>query len=280
MHLETIRQALQYMEDIFQDKGLDNSQYDARNIVSQITRIPQLELNLHYHRLLTSDESATIIQCALRRVSYEPLQYIFGETCFMGFDFQVNHDVLIPRKETELLVERVVQDNEGNKTLLDIGTGSGNIALSISKLRSSWQVDACDISEKALQVARTNALSLGVEVNFILSDLFSEIRKSYDLIVSNPPYISPEDYNNLSPEVKSFEPQEALLASENGYYYYRRILHEATGHLNPGGLIYFEIGYNQGSGINKIAEKLDYRVVDIQRDYQHFDRIVKLSPKY
>ena len=280
MQFESIAQSLTYLITLFQANKLENPAAESHFLISQVTGIPQLELNLHLERLLTDDEIALIIQCAARRAKHEPFQYIFGESCFWGFDFLVNRDVLIPRKETELLVERIVEDNKGRRiTLLDIGTGSGVIAITIAKLCPDWMIEASDVSYNALLIAQQNALRLNAQITFYKSDLFEVIHRRYDIIVSNPPYIPLNEYNELSPEVTKFEPQIALLAEEEGLLYYRKILENGAEHLNPEGVIYFEIGYNQGERVRKLAEQFNYRVVDIYKDYQHFDRIVKLTLK-
>ena len=278
MQFESIAKTLISLTSLFQDNDLQDPSADAQFLISQVTGIPQLELNLHLDRSLSVEESNRIFQYAYRRAQREPFQYIIGECCFWGFDFLLSRDVLIPRKETELLVERIIEENtERRITLLDIGTGSGNIAITIAKLRPDWIVEASDISAAALQIARQNAAHLQAKVTFYESDLLEAISKSYDIIVSNPPYIPLNEYKDLSPEVQGFEPQKALLAVEDGLFYYRKILQNAAVHLRPAGTIYFEIGYNQGERLRELAEEFNYRVVDIYKDYQQFDRIIKLT---
>ena len=275
---QTIRESLDLLTAIFKKHDLENPLFDACQIVAHHAGIPHLELNLHYDRILDSQVKRAIEESAERRARYEPLQYIFGEACFMGLCFRVTNEVLIPRPETELLVEKILNENERELSLLDIGTGSGNIAVSIAKSRTHWEIVATDISPQALDIARQNAERNGVEIDFYLADLFPAIDKSYDVIVSNPPYIPELEYRELSPEVREFEPQNALLAEEEGLSFYRRILEGANNRLKPGGVIYFEIGYNQGERIKGLAGRYNYRVIDIIRDYQQFDRVVKLTP--
>jgi len=277
MYFDSVTQLIIYLSELFSKHKLSHPQSDAQLIVSHYTGIPRLELNLHAQDKLSKDQISHIIGASQRRTKHEPLQHIFGETCFMGFEFLVDPDVLIPRKETELLVEQVIKDNQESRSLLDIGTGSGNIAISIAKLCPDWDVEATDISKNALKVARNNATRNGVEVVFYHTDLYQGISKCYDIIVSNPPYVSERDYLELSPEVRVFEPRLALLAKEEGLFFFRRILQEGAKHLNPDGLVYFEIGHNQSNRIMDLAAELNYRVVDIYKDYQQFDRIVKLG---
>ncbi len=278
----TVFQALEIITKLFQKHDLVNPREDAQQIIAHYLQIPLLELNLHRERLLSDEECLLISRSVKRRCLHEPLQYIFGHVCFMGYDFLVDRSVLIPRKETELLVEKIYSDHKNSaakKTVLDIGTGSGVIAISLAKLLPEWRIEASDYSAAALSVARKNNVRNRVEIQFFHSDLFKSIDKSYDVIVSNPPYIAEQEYKTLSRQIRLYEPEEALLAAESGCYYYRRILQEALMYLNPGGLIYLELGYNQADMIRSIAEQLNYRIIDILRDYQQIERIAKLTPE-
>jgi release factor glutamine methyltransferase len=280
-----INQALQHISTILRSFNLPNHESEARLIVSHYTGIPHLELELHRTRHLSAEEWRVISICIDRRCRYEPLQYIFAEVTFIDLDFHIDRSVLIPRPETELLVERIIKDFGGMATplrVLDIGTGSGVIAVTLKKLQPDWEVEATEISAEALQVAFQNARRHRTDITFYQSDIFPETGKIdkeqslYNIIVSNPPYIPVDEYRELSREVREFEPREALLAEENGFYFYRRILEQAADFLLPEGSIYFEIGYNQAQTIKELARKLDYRVVDIYRDYQQIDRIIRL----
>ncbi len=214
---------------------------------------------------------------------YTPLQYIMGRTEFFGLDLIVNEDVLIPRPETEMVVETVIglaakfARNTGESCkILDLCTGSGNIAISLTKNTSNCKIVASDISEAALDVARQNASLNAVsdKVEFVKSDLFDEIHGEFDIIVTNPPYIARNEFEGLQKEVL-MEPHIALDGGEDGLDFYRSIVRDATSHLKDGGNIVMEIGFGQSALIRDIIESREgIRVLDIKKDYNGIDRIV------
>lgn len=210
-----------------------------------------------------------------------PVQYIVGNVDFYGNTINVNKNVLIPRFETELLVDKTIKyikTNFKNRVdILDIATGSGCIAITLKKEIDST-VDASDISEEALKVAQENALNNKVDINFINSDMLTNITKKYDIIISNPPYLTKED--DIMDIVKNNEPEIALYAKDNGLYYYDVILKNIKNNLKDKYLIAFEIGYTQGEAIKNIAIKyLDNINVKIEKDYSNKDRFVFIEPK-
>lgn len=210
-----------------------------------------------------------------------PVQYIVGNIDFYGNTINVNKNVLIPRFETELLVDKTIKYIKTNfkhhVDILDIATGSGCIAITLKKEIDST-VDASDISESALKVAQENALNNKVDINFINSDMLTNITKKYDIIISNPPYLTKED--DIMDIVKNNEPEIALYAKDNGLYYYDVILKNIKKHLKDKYLIAFEIGYTQGEAIKNIALKyLDNINVKIEKDYSNKDRFVFIEPK-
>ena len=183
-----------------------------------------------------------------------PAQHITGKAYFGNLTLNVTPDVLIPRPETEELVDLILAENSRTDLrVLDIGTGSGAIALALKQARPDWQITASDISAEALRVAQENAERAALDVSFIQSDVFENIHQMYDIIVSNPPYIAHEDKEEVEQNVLQYEPHTALFADENGYAIYRKILQGANEHLNKKGKIYFEIGYKQGPGLKKLA---------------------------
>ena len=188
----------------------------------------------------------------------------------MGLEFQVNENVLIPRQDTEILVEEVLKVCHG-KTVLDLCTGTGCIIISLTKLGKVKEATASDISYKALEVARLNATNHKVSIE---SDLFEKIDGKYDIIVSNPPYITSKDMENLMPEVKDYEPRLALDGSEDGLLYYRRIVREARRHLKDNGMIFFEIGYNQGEEVQELLRKEGFVDISLYKDLAGLDRLV------
>ena len=210
-----------------------------------------------------------------------PVQYIVGNVNFYGNTINVNSNVLIPRFETELLVDKTIKyiktNFKNHVDILDIATGSGCIAITLKKEIYST-VDASDISEEALKVAQENALNNKVDINFINSDMLTNITKKYDIIISNPPYLTKED--DIMDIVKNNEPEIALYAKDNGLYYYDVILKNIKNNLKDKYLIAFEIGYTQGEAIKNIAIKyLDNINVKIEKDYSNKDRFVFIEPK-
>lgn len=203
-----------------------------------------------------------------------PLQYAIGEWNFYGRDFIVNENVLIPRPETELLVEEILKENLDNKKIIDIGTGSGAIAISLDlENKSNTDVYASDISLEAINVAKQNAQKLSANIEFIHSDLFENIDEKFDIIVSNPPYLSEKEYDEVD-EVLYFEPQNALLGGEKGYEIYERIIEQAKDYFNEQGKIFLEIGYKQADIVTSLLLKNGYNKIKVIQDYNRLDRIV------
>ena len=208
-----------------------------------------------------------------------PAQYIIGHAEFFGMQLKVDERVLIPRPETEELVEIILAENpDGNLNVLDIGTGSGAIALALAKNRPDWTITASDISQDALDLAMENAKNQGLTLSFIKSDCFSEISSKYDIIVSNPPYISRVDEAEVGLNVLHSEPHLALFADEDGLAIYRRIAEESKEHLNDGGKIYLEIGYKQGQSVPALfKENFPEKRVRTLKDQFGQDRMVVID---
>lgn len=216
-----------------------------------------------------------------RRATHVPLQHITGHQPFMDFDFMVNRDVLIPRPETELLVEQVVsyiQSNfpDKNKTVkvLDMCTGSGCIAISVDKMCDNAKVRAVDISEKALQVARENNIKNQADVTFIQSDLFENVTDKFDVIVSNPPYIPTETLQTLMEEVRDYDPPLALDGSGDGLKFYRIISEKAEEFLNQHGRLFLEIGHDQGKSVPELLRENGFSKIQVLKDLSGNDRMV------
>ncbi|KXU02320.1 Methylase of polypeptide chain release factor [Streptococcus constellatus] len=217
----------------------------------------------------TADDIELLKEIQSQLLVHRPAQYIIGSAEFHGHSFKVDERVLIPRPETEELVDLILSENPNtNIKILDIGTGSGAIALSLAIDRDNWQVTASDISSNALELAQENAEVIDVAIDFVQSDCFQEITGKYDIIVSNPPYISETDREEVGLNVLTSEPHLALFAVEDGYAVYRKIAENAQKHLTEKGKIYLEIGYKQGEYVKKLFEsafpKMRIRVLQDQ----------------
>lgn len=217
----------------------------------------------------TADDIELLKEIQSQLLVHRPAQYIIGSAEFHGHSFKVDERVLIPRPETEELVDLILSENPNtNIKVLDIGTGSGAIALSLAIDCDNWQVTASDISSNALELAQENAEVIDVAIDFVQSDCFQEITGKYDIIVSNPPYISETDREEVGLNVLTSEPHLALFAVEDGYAVYRKIAENAQKHLTKKGKIYLEIGYKQGEYVKKLFEsefpKMRIRVLQDQ----------------
>ena len=210
-----------------------------------------------------------------KRSAHIPLQQIIGRQSFMGLDFYVDENVLIPRQDTELLVEEALKELHDGMRILDMCTGSGCILLSLLKYSNDCEGIGADISEEALKVVERNRVQLGLEnAAFIRSDLFEAVEGKFDLLVSNPPYICSDVIDTLMPEVREHEPRQALDGSADGLHFYRRILAECRAYLKPGGMLLFEIGYDQGEAVKRLMEENGFLEVEVKKDYGGLDRVV------
>ena len=230
---------------------------------------------------VTKEEELFVEEIYQQLVTHKPAQYIIGHADFYGMQLKVDERVLIPRPETEELVEIILDENhEENLSVLDIGTGSGAIALALSKNRPDWSVTAADISQEALELASENAKNQNLQIFLKKSDCFTEISEKYDIIVSNPPYISREDESEVGLNVLYSEPHLALFADEDGLAIYRRIAEDAKDYLKDGGKIYLEIGYKQGQSVPELFRKyLPEKRVRTLKDQFGQDRMVVVDDK-
>ncbi|MCI6675433.1 MAG: peptide chain release factor N(5)-glutamine methyltransferase [Clostridiales bacterium] len=273
--MNTYAQLLKEGKQILEQAGVSEAELDAWYLLSDTFSIDrtkflierntskQLELSL------LNQYQERLKQRAMRI----PLQYILGVQEFMGMEFIVNHHVLIPRQDTETIVEEVLKEKSG--TVLDLCTGSGCIAISLSKLGTFERVDATDISKKAILIAKENAKKLKADVRFYEGDLFEAITETYDIIVSNPPYITKEVIETLQPEVRVHEPYKALYGPNHGLYFYEQISKFAMNYLNPNGMIFYEIGYDQANDVCHILKKYGYKKIQVIQDLAGKDRVVK-----
>ena len=228
---------------------------------------------------VTEEEKQFVEEIYKKLAAHIPAQYIIGHAEFSGMQLKVDERVLIPRPETEELVELILAENpKENLKVLDIGTGSGAIALALAKNRPDWSVTAADISQDALDLSLENAYAQNLNLSFIKSDCFSEISSKYDIIVSNPPYISRDDQEEVGLNVFHSEPHLALFADEDGLAIYRRIAEDSKDYLNDGGKIYLEIGYKQGQSVPALfMENLPEKRVRTLKDQFGQDRMVVID---
>ena len=228
---------------------------------------------------VTEEENQFVEEIYKKLAAHIPAQYIIGHAEFFGMKLKVDERVLIPRPETEELVDLILTENpEKNLKVLDIGTGSGAIALALAKNRPDWSVTAADISQDALDLSLENAKAQNLNLSFIKSDCFSEISAKYDIIVSNPPYISRADEVEVGLNVLHSEPHLALFADEDGLAIYRRITEDSKDYLNDGGKIYLEIGYKQGQSVPALfMENLPEKRVRTLKDQFGQDRMVVID---
>lgn len=260
-------------------------------LFTQILNCNRLSLYLNRNLKLNKEKSYLISRVLKKRILGEPIHYILGKVEFMGLEFKITKDVFIPRPETEVLVETVIKYVHGTRyplagtNILDIGTGSGCIAVSLAKLLPDAQLTATDISQKAIEVARYNAVlnKVAEKIRFIESNLFARYtvhRTRYDIIVSNPPYIPTEEIKNLQPEIQ-YEPRIALDAGADGLVFYRRIVGDSHHYLKDGGYLIMEIGYNQRAAIEEILQKeKKIRVIEAVKDYNNIDRVIVAQKHY
>ena len=241
----TIREALRAATARLEQADVPDADVDASYLLASVLKEDTLAMRINGHRALTEEQEKAFDALCDR-------QYILGETEFMGLTFHVEPGVLIPRADTEILVEKALKVMPPNARVLDIGTGSGAIAVSLARLGQAARVTAVDVSDKALEIARKNAENNGADVEFVKSDCFSALQgRKYDMIVSNPPYISDEEMRGLMPEVRQ-EPELALFGGGDGLDFYRRISREAPEHLNEGGFLLFEIGWLQKDAVSAL----------------------------
>jgi len=253
---------------------------EAELVLTHVLDCDRLSLYLKKGAALDKDQSAQVAQIFKRRISGEPLQYILGKTEFMGLEFKVDKRALIPRPETEILIESAIKELKdadiARPKILDLGTGSGCIAVSIAKLLPRSIVWAADISEPALKLAVENADQHKVEIKFLRSNIFSAIqfeKEQFDLIISNPPYVAVSELNSLAKEI-SFEPRGALEAGADGLDFYREIIDQAAGYLKDNGLLAFEVGINQSKEVKMMLKEENFSNIKIIKDYNNINRVV------
>lgn len=275
----TVLESLKLSTDFLEKKGIESPRLNAELLLADILNCKRLDLYLKFDQPLKEDEVNKYREWISRRGKFEPLQYIIGKVEFFGLQFKVTRDVLIPRSETEILVEEVIKFCKGKSGLkiLDIGTGSGNIPIPLAKNLAGAEITTIDISAKAIEIAKENSLLNNVEskIKFILSDVnhFSTETGLFDIVISNPPYISAEEYPTLPKEIIDYEPPIALTDANDGLDFYRVISERSKSFLKSGGNIFLEIGQGQKEAIEKILSLNRFTEIHFIKDYQHIDRV-------
>lgn len=239
-------------EDKLEQIGEDRE--NLAYVFRELKEWSSLDFLLHQNQEVSSDDCLLLEKIFMDLSQHLSPQYLTGRAYFRDLQLSVDQRVLIPRPETEELVDLILAENPDTPlSVLDIGTGSGAIAISLKKERPAWQLTASDISSDALSLAQDNASHYQLDITFIVSDVFSQLSGTFDMIVSNPPYIAYEDKDEVGLNVYQSEPHLALFAAEDGYAIYRRIIEEASNYLSEKGKLYFEIGYKQGEGIKALV---------------------------
>lgn len=259
---------------ILNEAEIKEAELEAFYIIEYVLHLSRSMFFLKKKDMVSEQDINNCLTIAEKRSQHVPLQYILGTQEFMGLNFKVTPDVLIPRQDTEGLVEEVLKYVKPGMKVLDMCTGSGCIAVSIAKYAENVQVSAADISVKALEIARENAAANDVQVNFIESDMFQQITQKYDMIISNPPYIKSQVVTTLMPEVRDYEPHLALDGKEDGLYFYRKLAKEAGRFLTPGGMLCLEIGYDQGTDVAQLLQEQGFQQVRVEQDLCGLDRNV------
>ena len=279
----TYRELYEYGKSRLSEAGIAEAGLDARLLLEYVCHADRNELILYADRERNSMEEQFYRMVIEKRASRIPLQHITGEQEFMGLSFQVNEHVLIPRQDTEILVEEAMRHLGDGMRILDLCTGSGCILLSLLKYSNECEGVGIDISEEALKTARENAEKLGLDAVFLAGDLFGPLAdfvsertpdRLFDMVVSNPPYIDTAVIDTLMPEVRDHEPFCALDGGADGLQFYRRILAEAPAHMRRGAVLLFEIGCGQGEAVARLMQEAGFVQVEVLQDYAGLDRVV------
>lgn len=253
----------------------DTPRLDVELILQKVLDVDRIYIHLNLEKELDEKNIKNFNALINQRLNNRPIAYIVENREFMGLDFFVKEGVLIPRPDTENLVEEIVnicKDKE-NLSILDIGTGSGAISVSLAKYLGA-KITSFDIEDIPLEVGKINAINNSVDVNFIKSDLFSAIEGKdikFDVIVSNPPYITDLEIKTLHPQVKDYEPYSALFGGEDGLYFYKEITKKSVNYLKSGGILAYEVGYNQAEDVVNIMKRYNYQKVYKKKDIQGID---------
>ena len=271
----TYREAVEFGTKCLTDAGVPDAALDAWYLLQMVCRIERSYYYVHGEEDITQDAQKEYEIAVQKRAEHIPLQYIIGEQEFMGLRFKVNSNVLIPRQDTETLVEQVLKIVKPGMKVLDLCTGSGCVLISVLKNAPELTGMGSDISKTALLVAKENAKLHEVDAEWVRSDLFDNITETFDVIMANPPYIPTGEILSLMPEVRDFEPENALEGGVDGLDFYRKIAGQVKDYLNPGGYVYMEIGYDQGEAVSELMRNAGFTEVEVIKDLARNDRVVK-----
>lgn len=274
--MKTYKDALEYGKQRLLECEIEDVNLDAWLLLEYVSGISRSWYFVHEDEEISENDIEEYQILIEQRGKHIPLQQLTKEAYFYGMKFFVNENVLIPRQDTEVLVEQVLSLSKGkeNIKLLDMCTGSGCILLALLANLKQASGTGVDLSEKALEVAQRNGKELGIEVSWVQSDLFDKVSGSYDIIVSNPPYIETSVIEGLMDEVKLYEPRMALDGTEDGLFFYREITMQAGKYLKNNGILAFEIGYNQGKAVSEFMKENGYKEVQVLQDLAGLDRVV------
>lgn len=271
----TFREVLLSGEKQLAEAGITDAKNDAWLLLAMASKIDHTFYYMHIDEEMPPESQHEFDMLIRKRSERVPLQYITGQQEFMGIPFRVNTNVLIPRQDTETLVEEALKLVQPGMKIMDMCTGSGCILISILKNAHGVQGIGYDISKQAINVAKENAKLNEIDAQFERSDLFDDVMETqFDMLVSNPPYIPTEEIGTLMPEVADFEPREALDGKEDGLFFYRKIIAECCEYLKPEAYVLFEIGYDQGEAVSAMMEDAGFAEVRVIKDLARNDRVV------
>jgi len=285
-----ILKLINWTKSYFENKSIESARLEAEILLAHVLQCKRIDLYTSFSRILTEDELSRFRELVKRRAAGCPVQYITGKTDFFSTELAVREGVLIPRPETEVLVDEAIkilaasaQRRDSERLLLDLGTGSGNIPVAILKHVPMLKVYATDISDAAIDLAAENAAKYAFSkyITFLCGGLFEpltglNLEGKFDMIVSNPPYVSPEEYETLSPTVRDFEPPEALVAQDGGLFFHKKIIESADKYLRPKAFLLIECGATQAPALQSILREAGtYDSIEAMKDYSGILRVVK-----
>lgn len=283
--MPTVLEILDKSTKFLDDKGIESPRLNADLLMAHVLTCKRLDLYMMFDRPLKEPELESYRECIRRRIKFEPLQYIVGNVEFFGLTLEVNSSVLIPRQETELFVDIIVQENKDRSALkiLDIGTGSGNIAISLAKMIPGSEVTTLDVSGASIETAKKNAsLNSVANISFIQSDVIDffnygngKTRELFDLIISNPPYVSNSDYLKVQEEVLKYEPSIAVTDFADGYKFHSEIISNSLMYLNQKGKVYLEMALGQDETLSDMMASAGYSNIEVYRDYNKIKRFIR-----